>query len=150
MLSGLTMAPLKTPFNIHRWFALLLALSVPTELYGQSSKRSVSPRRTGYEVFLQGSVDALVGRPYRVRGTAYEVLGLADLRALPGADVRARYSSSTRSANRGPWVATQADSLGRFLVDVPIPAGAHGDSRLEVQVGEGGSRRTFSERLAKS
>lgn len=103
----------------------------------------VSGPRTGFEVALSGSSVAFVGRPLRLRGTAYEVRGLATLAVLPGATVRARYATDAADVAQAPWVATRAARDGTFSVDVPIAADAHGASRVDVSVGDGADERVI-------
>ena len=133
VVSSLTMT---APRHILVGFLFLfIFLMVPSTGRGEASAR------TGFEVFLQGSNVAFVGRPLRLRGRAYEVLGLADLRAAPHAAIRARYASSSDDVQPGPWQSVEADAQGGFVVAVPIPQGARGVSRLEVTVGLDGDSR---------
>jgi hypothetical protein len=96
-------------------------------------------RRSGLELFVSSVGAAFYDRDVRVRGAAYEVLGLATLRALPGARVRIRCG--------GAWAATTAGPRGGFEVAVPVPEHPDFDEderpRLEIEVSQGPDHRTF-------
>lgn len=136
MVSSLSM---RAPLRCLLGFLVLL----PSMASSQPARGQTNLPRTGFEVFLHGSTEALIGRSYRLRGRAYEVIGLADLRALPRARVRARYTSEDDDIQPGPWRSVEADTRGMFVVEVPIPAGARGVSRVELRVGQGDDSRLF-------
>jgi len=99
--------------------------------------RGAGPSRTGYEVALHGTPRAVAGRSLVLRGTAYEVLGLAELRPLLGARVRARYASEAGDVSETPVTEATAGPGGRFVLEVRVPDDAHGESRLEIAVASG-------------
>ena len=106
-----------------------------------SSPAAAQGAPSGFEVALHGSPTVLEGRTARYRGVAYRVLGLAELRALPGARVRARYGTDVASDRT--WSEVRADRGGFFQIDVPMPGAHEGTPRLEVSVGDGARRRLF-------
>lgn len=99
--------------------------------------------RTGFEAFLAGPGQAVAGRTMRIRGRAYEVLGLADLRPLPRASIRARFGTTDREDASGPWRSFTGDAQGRFVAEVPVPAEALGSAEVEVVVAQGDRARSF-------
>lgn len=120
---------------------LLLATFVawPALLSAQPSAQGSG----GFDASLHGSSTAIIGGEHRVRGRAFEVRGLATLRALPGATIKARYVGEAPDVDDGPWVETRADREGVFALHVAIPETARGPSRLEVEVGNGERHRTL-------
>lgn len=98
--------------------------------------------QTGYDLELHGYGEAVLGRTLRLRGTAYEVYGLATLRPASGAHINARYGG-TETVDAGPLAEVLADARGHFVLEVPIPHGAHGQGQLEVAVGDGATARTL-------
>jgi len=102
----------------------------------------------GFELSLTGPQVALAGRPVAVRGVAYRVFGLAELRPLPRAHVRARVATDDDDVPEAPWVDVVADARGAFQIDVPAPEAPRGETRLEVAVGDGRDERSFPFPLA--
>jgi hypothetical protein len=96
-------------------------------------------RRTGFELALHG---ALVGRPGRamvLRGTAYEVIGLATLRALPRAVVRIFERDAQGHREEQALGEVTTEEGGRFAVSVsPRTRG------IDVVVREGQGERSWS------
>ena len=94
-------------------------------------------RRTGLELLIDAPSHAFYARPHRLRGVAYEVLGLAQLRPLPGARVRARCG--------GQWAEVTAGDRGVFELEVQIPASPRFQDEeypyLELEVSHGQERR---------
>jgi hypothetical protein len=105
--------------------------------------------RTGLELALSGPSQVVAGHVARLHGTAYEVRGLATLRALPGAEVRARYATDAADATTQPFSRVIAGADGRFALEVPIPAAA-ATSRLDVEVAHGDTVRAFDSALSVS
>ena len=97
----------------------------------------------GFDAALHGSLTATRGGEHQLRGRAFEVRGLATLRALPNAVVKARYVAESPTVEDGPWVETRANRDGAFVLHVAIPEAARGPSRFEVQVGDGRRHRTL-------
>jgi hypothetical protein len=93
-------------------------------------------RRTGFELELHGTAAAHAGREVRLRGVAYEVLGLATLRPLPRARIIVRPSGADPQSD--PLASTVADAAGRF--GLVIPAGGS----IDVEVSAGRASRRFS------
>ena len=106
-----------------------------------SSPAAAQGAASGFELALHGSLTVLEGRTAHYRGVAYRVLGLAELKALPGARVRARYGTDVASDRT--WREVRADRRGFFQIDVPMPRVHEGTPRLEVSVGDGKSQRLF-------
>lgn len=96
-------------------------------------------RRTGLELLIDSTSDAYYARPHRLRGVAYEVLGLAQLSPLPGARVRARCG--------GDWAEVTAGDRGAFELEVQVPTSplfrVEADAYLEFQVIHGQDRRSI-------
>lgn len=103
------------------------------------------PQGAGFEVALHGSSQAVVGQPLVLRGRAFEVLGLAELRPLSSARVRARYATAAADVPEQNWVEVRAGSHGRFQIRVPVPESGHGESSVELTVdaGDEDQRRIF-------
>lgn len=110
----------------------LLAWTDPVAAQGQP---------TGFELALHGSPQVLRDRTAHFRGIAYQVRGLAELKPLARARVRARYHTDV--AGTGAWVTIEADRSGFFQIAVPMPARPAGTSRLQVGVGDGRTERRF-------
>lgn len=121
-------------------FALWSALG--SVLWGSVAFAQGAP--SGFELALHGSTRVLAGRSARFRGTAYKVRGLAELRALPQAEVRARYQSDPQAPAATPWQSVQTDAHGRFQIDVPIPAETSRTPSLQLSIGDGSAERSFS------
>ena len=98
----------------------------------------------GFDASIHGSSSAILGGEHRLRGRAFEVRGLATLRALPNAHVRGRYVGEAPDVANGPWVETRADRDGSFALHVAIPEHARGPSRVEIEVGDGERHRTLA------
>lgn len=86
----------------------------------------------GLELALHGADSATPGRPWRVAGQAFEVRGLARLRPLPRGEIEARWLGDADDAPIGASTRVIAGSDGRFVLEVPIPAGAHGAGHVEL------------------
>lgn len=99
---------------------------------------------SGFELGFHGAPKVMAGRVARFRGVAYKVRGLAELRALPKGQVRARYKSDAEAKSNRPWQSVQADAQGLFQIDVPIPEQTVGASSLQVSVGDGTADRVFT------
>lgn len=125
--------------------AALLALTAHAS--AQARPARAAPRSSGLELMLSGPQEALLGRTAHFRGTAYEVRGLATLVALPGAKVRARYATDAADVAGQPYTEVTAGADGRFVMDVPIPAIAHGSSLVDFEVTHGTDARSFSSAL---
>jgi hypothetical protein len=95
-------------------------------------------RRTGFELELHGTLVTQVGRPFVLRGTAYEVRGLATLRALPRARVLV-YQLNERGEREAQALAEgTAGDAGRFALNVSPHR-----SEIEVVVREGRKERAW-------
>lgn len=99
---------------------------------------------SGFELALHGTSKVLAGRPARFRGIAYKVRGLAELRALPQGQVRARCTVDGEAAGSRPWQSVQADAHGFFQIDVPIPEEEARTLNLQMSVGDASGDRTFA------
>ncbi|MEM9071460.1 MAG: MG2 domain-containing protein [Myxococcota bacterium] len=97
----------------------------------------------GFELSLHGERAVTRGRATLFHGRAFEVRGVARLRPLPRAVVRARYRSAAANISDGPWAETRADADGHFTIDVAAPSDASGASKIEFQVGDGERSRTI-------
>jgi hypothetical protein len=129
--------------------AIVLATSsAHAQLRGRTPTTRSS--RTGLELALSGPTQVVAGQTARLHGTAYEVRGLATLRALPGAEVRARYATDAADIAVSPFATVIAGADGRFALDVPIPARVGDASRLDVEVAHGEDVREFQTLLAVS
>ena len=91
---------------------------------------------TGYELELHGTLAAHGGRTVRVRGVAYEVLGLATLRAGARVPVAVREIRDGVVSEQALATLT-ADASGRFSAEIPI---VH---TVQLTVGRGDRARTF-------
>ncbi len=98
---------------------------------------------SGFELALHGPSAVQAGRTMHVRGVAYRVHGLAELRALGGSVVRARINNDAGSMANEKWREARADRRGFFQLDVPVPSSVPGRPRLEVIVGDGRTERGF-------
>lgn len=130
-LSALAVSSLPMrPFTILYFVSVFFVLEI-------AAHAEPAQRRTGLELLVDTTGHAYYARPHRLRGVAYEVLGLAQLRPLPGARVRARCG--------GDWAEITAGDRGAFELEVPIPAspnfGDDEDDRLEFEVIHQGDRR---------
>ena len=120
----------------------LVLLTLPRIASAQAS--------TGYEMALTGRLDAIYGESFRVSGTAYEVLGLATLRALGGGEVTGKLLEYRDER----WVEVArnvavADRSGRFELAILVPLRDMASPRLEITVGRrGGTSRTFEHALS--
>ena len=93
---------------------------------------AAQPPFGGLELALHGSDAATPGRPWRVAGQAFEVRGLARLRPLPRGEIEARWIGEADDAPTGVSTRVVAGVDGRFVLEVPIPAGAHGAGHVEL------------------
>jgi len=114
-------------------------------LLGTCSTARAQPGRepSGYEVAIRGSIAPLWGRPVRIRGVAYRVLGLAGLSPLPGAQVEARHGFPPARPEAQPWTVVRADPRGAFELEVPLTNQVSSESFIEMRVGDGATSRTF-------
>jgi hypothetical protein len=109
--------------------------------------RGDASTRTGLELALSGPTRVVAGQTARLHGTAYEVRGLATLRALPGAEVRARYATDDASVPESPMTSVIAGPDGRFALEVPVPRRAGEASRIDVEIAHGDTTREFQTAL---
>lgn len=108
----------------------------------QAARRPVRARGnvTGVELSLVGSLSAPRGGFLRWSMTAYDVVGLSELRPSSGAQVRVDTSLDTDSSA----VDVEADARGRVVVEIPIPEDADGvqmGTVITVRSRAGASRR---------
>src|SRR5690349_19985616 len=76
----------------------------------------------GSEVALAGMTHAMYGEPFRVADTTFEVLGLATLRPLAGAEVTcAVFDVSGREPVEVARNVATADRSGRFALEISVP-----------------------------
>ncbi len=97
--------------------------------------------KSGFELALHGTTEVPYGKTARFRGIAYQVTGLAQLKALPNAKVRARYASDAGAP--GPWKEIRAGQNGLFSLALAMPQSSKGASWLELFVGNGTDERRF-------
>ncbi|MCC6875268.1 MAG: hypothetical protein IT378_13255, partial [Sandaracinaceae bacterium] len=83
-----------------------------------ASTVSAQVQVTGLELALDGALEVERGGALRLRATAFEVLGLSDLR--PAAGARVFVSSSLDPAAEA--AALTADEHGHVLVELPVPS----------------------------
>ncbi|MCB9617258.1 MAG: hypothetical protein H6721_30795 [Sandaracinus sp.] len=95
----------------------------------------------GLELALHGTSEASPGRAWRVVGQAFEVRGLARLRALPRAEIEARFVPATTGLSEGRRVQASSGPDGRFVLDVPIPTDAHGPGNAVFVIRHGDQER---------
>ncbi|MFH0899349.1 MAG: MG2 domain-containing protein [Pseudomonadota bacterium] len=103
---------------------------------------------SGFELALHGPREVLADRTACFRGVAYAVYGLAELKPLARARVRARVRGShaddgEKSAARG-WRMVAADERGSFRIDVQMPENGEGTPKLEIGIGDGQGERIFT------
>lgn len=98
--------------------ALFALLAVPSVGHAQAARARVGQGDvTGVELAIEGGLVATRGGTLRLHVTAYEVLGLSDLRPAPDATVHV--ASSLERAEELPPVTT--DAFGRAELAIPIP-----------------------------
>lgn len=116
---------------------LTIAITLTTMPHLVLAERSPAQQRTGLELHLSTSDEAYYGREHRLRGTAFEVLGLAELRALPNARIRARCG--------GAWSEVNAGADGRFELTVQIPEnpsfGENDSPHIDLEISHDQDRR---------
>lgn len=94
----------------------------------------------GYELALYGNTQVDLGGQLRVTGTAYAVLGLAELRPLSGGSVVARITKvDSRGEQRADVAAVtvQADREGHFSLSMEVPEEPLPQARLEITLRDG-------------
>ena len=121
--------------------ALLSFLSLSTTAAAQQGN--------GLELSLHGHLTPRYGEELRLAGTAYEVVGLAELKALRSGDVVLRF----RDYREQRWVVVQevtanVDDRGRFTATLMIPEARFASAQLQVEVRGAGQTRTFDFGLA--
>jgi hypothetical protein len=95
-------------------------------------------RRTGFELELHGTLTTQRGRPFVLRGVAYEVLGLATLRPYARGRVLVYELDSRGNRSEQPLAEGQASDGGRFSFPVNPRQG-----RIEVVVRDGRKERAW-------
>jgi hypothetical protein len=68
---------------------------------------------TGLDISLESLSSAYYDRPFRATGRVYEVIGIAGLRPVQNAEVRARLG--------GKWMTFTTDEQGGFTITVKVP-----------------------------
>jgi hypothetical protein len=117
---------------------LTLTTAPPTATAQQGSQGS------GLELSLHGHLAPRYGEELRLAGTAYEVVGLAELKPLRSGDVVVRL----RDYRQQRWtvvqeVTAQVDDRGRFTATLPIPEARFASAQLQVEARGAGQTRTF-------
>lgn len=144
--------------SIGGFLGIVAAIAVAgTEARAQSP--AVAPMATpGYELALQGTAAAELGSDIRLQGVAYEVDGLATLRATKGLQIEAAISVYEPQGQGLPdrrvvvskTLSTSGEG-GRFSVSVPLPARALASPQLALTVRRAGrAGRTFDFDLVAS
>ena len=115
----------------------LVSVTFSTDLHAQHG-RGIE-RRTGLELYTSAPGIVYYDREHRVRGVAYEVLGLATLRELEGATIRGRCG--------GEWSEVLAEARGSFEIDIRIPEdtdfGLDDEPHFDFEISQGSDRRSF-------
>lgn len=133
-----------------RAFGCLLAcLALAPSARAQQAHPVADGAPSGYELALSGATRAERGSALRLFGTAYEVVGLADLRPRDGLTVEATITARIGSGS-DRRVVTQASALtaggGRFEVAIDVPSEPLSAPMVELVVHRGpqpGRRFTF-------
>jgi hypothetical protein len=95
-------------------------------------------RRTGFELELHGTLATQIGRPFVLRGTAYEVRGLATLRPLPRGRVVVYEIDARGNRSEQPLAEGTAADNGRFSLSISPRR-----TEIEVVVREGRAERSW-------
>lgn len=95
-------------------------------------------RRTGFELELHGTLATQVGRPFVLRGTAYEVRGLATLRPFARARVIVYELNERSERSDQPLAEATAGDNGRFSLNLNPRR-----SEIEVVVKDGRVERAW-------
>lgn len=104
------------------FFLLSLLLAVPAIASAQGARARVARGGvTGVEMSLEGGLTAPRGGTLRWIVTAYEVVGLSDLRPADGATLHVATSLDQQTADA---VEVRTDAFGRAFVQLAIPADA--------------------------
>ena len=106
-----------------------------------SSKTRADAPFGGLELALHGLAEATPGRTWRVVGQAFEVRGLARLRPLARGEVEASFTSDVEGVPDGARAQITTDAEGRFVLEVPVPAEAHGAGTMVLVVRRGEHER---------
>ncbi len=121
--------------------ALLAFLTITAALPATAQQGS---QGSGLELSLHGHLAPRYGEELRLAGTAYEVVGLAELKPLRSGDVVVRL----RDYRQQRWtvvqeVTAQIDDRGRFTATLPVPEARFASAQLQVEVRGAGQTRTF-------
>jgi hypothetical protein len=135
----------------------IVAALVVAACAGEARAQAVAQgATTGYELALQGVVESELDSSLQLQGVAYEVDGLAALRATRGLQIEAEVTALEQEGQGRPHrrvtksrsVATAGDG-GRFVVSVPLPAVSLASPQLSLTVHRPGQPgRTFEYPLA--
>lgn len=95
-------------------------------------------RRTGFELELHGTLTTQRGRPFVLRGTAYEVLGLATLRPFARGRIQVFELDEHNEREPQPLAEGNASDAGRWSLSINPRR-----STIEVVVRDGRKERSF-------
>lgn len=123
----------------------ILSIAFASTFILASSASSASAQRgDGYELTLVGNPFAYYGESYHLSGTAYEVRGLAGLRAAGGARVKVELlDRPDRVEQVVVESSVRAAGDGTFSVDLDMPARALARPRMRITVAQGQTERQF-------
>ncbi len=133
--------------HAHAHLSLFVALLVtalasafsPTTAHAQGATARPTGAVRGLDLQLEGSLTGVRGQDLRWLVTAYEVLGMSQLRLAPDAEVQLTTSLDPTAE---PRVAT-TDAHGRVLVMLPIPADAPATFQVVLRASRGSVQRRF-------
>lgn len=137
MLQTRAFRSIRAPSHLVPWaccLTLLAAAVTPGALAAQSADVA-----RGYELLLTGHGEIVAGEPFLVAGRSLEVVGLADLRALPGARVTVRLLGHGGDGQPVTWATGEAtaDAQGYFEAQLSVPSDVRHPLRLEVHLDRG-------------
>jgi hypothetical protein len=124
-------------FNMRFVVVWFLALMFCEKLSAEE-KRTV----TGLDISLESLSTGYFDRPYRATGTVYEVIGIAGLRPVQNASVRARLG--------GKWMKFTTNERGVFVINLLVLKEATFDliinesPKLELEVQKGRFKREYA------
>ncbi|NOY93573.1 MAG: hypothetical protein GXP55_20505, partial [Deltaproteobacteria bacterium] len=124
------MNPLRRPWVLIL-SCLMLPLGVPSSDAQTPARRPVRAGAvTGVEMQIEGAMNAPRGGALSFAVTAYDVLGLDQLRPSPHATIRALSSLAPAEAA----AEVEADRNGRALIRIPVPDDAPGSFQVVLEL----------------